>query len=278
MTYDENGNPEPGKTIWDMIAWDVERRKNVSNGRCGRFLGILYIIGLGIAIVGIFLVVYWPGRKGWTVEHGLHTTTFKITGTAKDDGKPSRVWEAADLADPPEQANAFFLTTRMERVPNQRFSALCPTIRECTRSENCKSIGLTHARGRQRDGECKRGFCEVPDTWCPLPDERDETSFDVRSIHDLSKISVVIRNTVFFPDATKNITNVNDDVNALKCSYDKSSDSHKWCPVFSMERILNQAGIRGDKEVRDVTLEGSKFFLLTREYGNCLFPVLEFSE
>ena len=260
MAFDENGNLETGKTkcdkIWGMIAWDVKRKKRVSNGRCGRFLGIFHKICFSIDVLLIVLVVYYPGKKGWTVEYGLHTTTFKITGTAKDNGKPPRVWEAADLMDPPEQTNAFFLTTKMERVPNQRFSPSCPTIRTCNGDEDCKSIGLNHARGRQHDGECKRGFCEVPGTWCPLPDERDETSFDVRSIHDLSKINVVIRNTVFFPDATKNITNVNDDVNALKCSYDKSSDTHKWCPVFSIERILNQAGVIGSNEIRDLTLEG----------------------
>ena len=265
MAFDENGNPTAGETkcnkCFDFIAWDVERKKKVSNGCCGRFLGILYTILLIGAVVGIVLVVYYPGKTGWTVEYGLHTTTFKITGTAKDNGKPPRVWEAADLADPPEQANDFFLTTKMERVPNQKFSPLCSTTRKCIRDEDCKSIGLTRARGRQRDGECVLGgFCMVPDTWCPLPDERDETSFDVRSIQDLSNINVVIRNTVFFPNAVKNITNVNSNANEFKCSYDMSSDTKKWCPVFSLKRILNQAGIRGDKEIREVTLEGSRFF------------------
>ena len=238
----------------DSCIYDVERKKKVTNRRCGIFLCGFY----ALLFIGAFLampLMVFVGKKGWTVEHGLHTTTFKITGTAKDNRKPPRVWEAADLEDPPEQSNAFFLTTKMERVPNQKFQSLCSTNRKCIRDEDCKSIGLNRARGRQRDGECVLGgFCMVPDTWCPLPDDQDETSFDVRSIQDLSKISVVIRNTVFFPKAKKNITNVNADVNDFNCTYNKGSD--KWCPVFTMNRILNEVGIKGEQAIHNVVEEG----------------------
>ena len=206
--------------LWGAIQWEVNRKKKLGNIYCGLFLRIFYIICVIGAVTGIVLVVFYPGKKGWTKEHGKHTTTFKITGTASISGKTPGIWDAADLEDPPEQTNAFFLTTKIQRVPNQRFNSSCFTNRACKHDGDCKDIGIHHIRGRQQDGKCALGgYCVVRNTWCPLPEEEEnKTNIDTRFVRDLSGISIVIRNTAFFSTAKFNVTNMLHDKHDLECT------------------------------------------------------------
>ena len=252
------------ETVEDLVAWKVQRTKKLTNRRCGLCLGIFYTICVIVAVAAIVLVVYYPGKKGWTKEHGQHTTTFKITGTANISGSSSGIWEAADLEDPPEQTDALFLGTKIQHVPNQRFRTLCYTNRSCSSDEDCKDIGLHYRKEQHHDGECMPGgYCVVHNTWCPLPDEGEghQTNVHVRLIRDLSNIRIIIRDTVFFLKAEKNITNVVNDTNNFDCEYDKSSEIYKWCPVFTVTRILDDAGVTGAHKIGSIMKEGRKISL-----------------
>lgn len=266
MTVEEvDTPPESSYTCGEnLCVWEVKRKKKVTNKPCGKFLCSLYFFLLLGALAFIILVVYGPGKKGWTEYHGLHTTTFKVSGTAEDDNTPI-IWDAADLADPPEQASTLFMTTNLWRIRNQTFNEFCPTSRQCEHDEDCKDIGFHIPGGKQHDGICgNRRICEVHDTWCPFPEEEYRKNLDFHVIKDLSNIKVTIRNTVFFLDGkkniAKNITNVDSDVRDLTCEHD--SGDNKWCPVFTMKKILSEAGISDDQGIQNIINEGMKSIVL----------------
>ena len=248
----------------DEIEWAVSRKKKLTNHRCGLFLDIFYIICVFGAVAATFGVVIYPGKKGWTKEHGQHTTTFKITGTANISGSSSGIWEAADLEDPLEQTEALFLSTKIQHLPSQSFRPLCSTKRRCIHPEDCKDIGIHYRNEQRRDGECgANGYCVVHSTWCPFPEEYEgnQTNVHERWIRDLSNIRITIRDTVFFSKARKNITNVISDTNNFDCEYDKSSEIYKWCPVFTVTAILDRAGIKGAHKIGSIMKKGMKFLL-----------------
>ena len=165
---------------------------------------------------------------------------------------------------PPQENNAFFVTTNVIITPNQTQGS-CPEApnvpgARCKPANNtCKSgqslplgHGVNTGKCVKNDAVGEIDTCEIL-AWCPV--ERDVQPLRNRGLLEASKeFTVLIKNHIEFPAYGKRRSNILDSSNQSylqSCLYDVESDP--FCPVFRLETIVTLAG----ENYTDVAVNGT---------------------
>ncbi|XP_067944473.1 P2X purinoceptor 4-like [Watersipora subatra] len=188
--------------------------------------------------------------------------TTKLKGVAFSDSKLTpkerRLWDAADLRIPSQEANSFFVTTNFIVTDNQVHSQ-CSSQRDvstkCLTDDNCWPAGEPyHKVNGMSIGKCNKTtrYCMV-EAWCPSEDETLPNNGTKSVLNYIHNFTVFIKNHVYFPHFDKGRSNLIESVSYDKlsngCRYDPDNDP--YCPIFRIQTIAGMADRKSQKADHD---------------------------
>ncbi|KAL5017512.1 hypothetical protein ScPMuIL_007101 [Solemya velum] len=236
-----------------FFEYDTPRIVHIRSKKVGvinRFLQ-LCIIGY---VIG-FAIVFKKGYQDFDDVQSAVTT--KVKGVAltnsSDPGLQLRIWDVSDYIVPPQENNAFFVTTNLIITENQT-QGTCdedPTIPgvNCTgRPEICNEpspiIGHGIFTGHCIPSNYSAGtdVCEVY-AWCPV--ENGMRKSPSPPVLEASKnFTVFVKNNIEFPKfgvKRRNILGFENDTELQNCRYNPADPQNRFCPIFILDDIIRRA-------------------------------------
>ncbi|PAA87483.1 hypothetical protein BOX15_Mlig018619g2 [Macrostomum lignano] len=209
-----------------------------------QLLIIAYVIG--------WVVVYKKGYQDFDDVVSGVTTKVKgvqytnLTGTSIG----ARIWDVADYVVPPQENNAFFITTNAVVTRDQTQGACDedPSVAPCFSDADCPAGKPQMLGNGVNTGRCvpssqapNKTSCEIL-AWCPV--EVDQLPAGGTMFPEAVNFTVLIKDSIEFPLFGVKRRNVLDYYNSSQlqnCVYNPDTDM--YCPVFRIGDILKLAGI-----------------------------------
>ncbi|ESP00966.1 hypothetical protein LOTGIDRAFT_207736 [Lottia gigantea] len=235
-----------------FFEYDTPRIVHIRSKKVGvinRFLQICiisYIIG--------FAIVYKKGYQEFDDVNSAVTTKLKgvaLTNLTDEEGiNGTRVWDVADYVIPPQENNAFFVTTNLIVTPAQQ-QDICeesPSVEDgiCSPSKPCiPNTPVVNGNGI-KTGECIKSsrnesvnVCMIY-AWCPV--EKDAKPAEPVLLAS-QNFTVFIKNNIKFPKfnvSRRNLPDSASDTFLQSCRYANDAEN-KTCPIFQLAQIVGSA-------------------------------------
>ncbi|RWR99873.1 P2X purinoceptor 4-like protein [Dinothrombium tinctorium] len=249
----------------DFLEYQTPKIVHIKDKR----IGVLNrFIQLSIVLYVICYAIVW--KKGYQeFDYVESSVTSKVKGVAftnfsEDQFKHfinesmreyyNRVWDVSDYIVPPEENNAFFVTTNLIITPNQKLG-ICPED-PSLKTAHCDPLNNTCVDGKTdlfgngaQTGECVLSdreesvhVCQIR-AWCPV--ERDELPLKNKTalLAGTKNSTVLIKNSIKFSKfgvSLRNILKTTNETYLKKCRYNAFTDPQ--CPVFVLNDIVKAAG------------------------------------
>ncbi|XP_064392414.1 P2X purinoceptor 4-like isoform X2 [Halichondria panicea] len=252
-----------GSVLATAVEYDTPKIVHIKNKKVGILnrlvqLGILaYVIVYGIVLqkgyqkTGPVSSVVTTKVKGASVYNGTEDyTQHCIDG----EGLSTAPWDVGDLIIPPEQPNSFFVMTNTWITCNQTWGQ-CPespsvTDAPCKNDSDCAEYKGKVLKGGNGPvtGRCVfdsysgEQLCEIT-AWCPTESENKSITKSGPKI-DIREFTVLVKNSVEFPtfntgDRKRNILDNVNETFIKNCVHNDSSLNGLYCPIFSLEQIVD---------------------------------------
>jgi len=156
-----------------------------------------------------------------------------------------RVWDITDLAVPPVENSAFFVTTNLVITPNQTRGE-CPELHDilpCRSDLDCKQFLTSGQAHGIPTGICNKTTesC-ILSAWCPLEEDVLPLGPNRAVLEGSKYFTVLIKNMVKFPKFNVRRHNIQDWQNSSYLATCHNSEDQPFCPIFTLGHILEAAG------------------------------------
>ncbi|KAH3891861.1 hypothetical protein DPMN_015971 [Dreissena polymorpha] len=259
-----------GRVFSLFFEYDTPRIVHIRSKKVGVINRLLQLCIVGY-VIG-YAIIYQKGYQDFDNVQGAITTklkgvaqTFNLSG----DGK-NRTWDVNDYVVPPQENNAFFVTTNVIVTPRQQMGLCEEDINvvgaNCTDDPSIcvKDQPLMTGDGYMT-GECINssrypGFkvCQVQ-AWCPT--ENGNLSAPRPPVIGVAEnFTVLIKNNIEFPKfgiKRRNSPNNKDNSYLQNCRYNIDLDPQ--CPVFKLGTIVSASNIRS---FDDIAVQGGVIQIL----------------
>ncbi|XP_059179557.1 P2X purinoceptor 4-like isoform X2 [Physella acuta] len=222
---------------------------------------IAYVIG--------YAIVYKKGYQEFDDVQSAVTTKVKGIVFSNYSHLPDigmRTWDVADYVIPPQENSAFFVMTNVVPTLNQTQSYCSedPTIQDvqCKTDSDCERIkgyimpgGNGPITGKCVNSTGHNKTCEIFG-WCPVENPALYKNLTEPILAGSQNFTVFIKNNIEFPKFKVMRRNVLDfytsDADLGNCRWNRSDSKGKYCPIFVLDDIANDAGVKYD----DLTIQG----------------------
>ncbi|XP_052248401.1 P2X purinoceptor 4-like isoform X3 [Dreissena polymorpha] len=260
-----------GRVFSLFFEYDTPRIVHIRSKKVGVINRLLQLCIVGY-VIG-YAIIYQKGYQDFDNVQGAITTklkgvaqTFNLSG----DGK-NRTWDVNDYVVPPQENNAFFVTTNVIVTPRQQMGLCEEDINvvgaNCTDDPSIcvKDQPLMTGDGYMT-GECINssrypGFkvCQVQ-AWCPT--ENGNLSAPRPPVIGVAEnFTVLIKNNIEFPKfgiKRKNIIGFIDSSELKTCRFIRNDPKYKFCPIFYLHDIVEYA----DTTFSDIAVKGGVIQIL----------------
>lgn len=244
-----------------FFEYDTPKIVHINSKKVGivnriiQFAVIAYIIG--------WAIIWKRGYQDF--DDGISSVTSKVKGVAFTNFSQfpelsDRIWDVADYVVPPQENNAFFITTNVIITKNQS-QTTCdedPNIPDarCTSNDDCPAMEVVTNGNGVKTGNCidstqepGQKVCEIY-AWCPV--EVDRLPWKDKPMIDPTNFTVLIKNNVEFPKfkvKRRNIV-IKNKTYLQSCQYDPVDDP--YCPIFRIGKIAELA----DENIVEMGVKG----------------------
>lgn len=250
------------RTLDLFLHYETLKIVDIKNRKVGLLFRLIQAVILTY-VIG-YVIIY---KKGYQ-EHDtvISTVSTKLKGSDYVDFKNYsnlfngiQIFDPTDYVIPPQETDAFFVTTNMVITPNQTQGKCAEDIKFkhnwCNNDNDClPALKMVKQGNGVRTGKCVRWpakpstkVCEIYG-WCPT--EVDSLPMPVQGFSDkvalldfAKDFTVLIKNQINFPKfkvQRQNIIGYKSRNAFKKCIYHK--DENKQCPIFRLKDILKYAG------------------------------------
>eukprot|EP00049_Salpingoeca_infusionum_P019295 m.361227 g.361227 ORF g.361227 m.361227 type:complete len:431 (+) comp19430_c0_seq1:93-1385(+) len=261
-----------GGAVLGFFEYDTLKTVHITNHKVGLLYRLLQLFIIGY-IVGY--AILWD--KGYQKTDSAVSSIFsKVKGvgiTCNDlslkyweleecaNRSAIQVWDVADYVVPSQESNAFFIITNSLETKNQTQRpqgwAEDPLARTsgsdrtyiCESDADCTPHRFSASRNGAVSGTCNTDIkrCDVYG-WGPVELSKDDDLTQelgyARQMPMVENFTVFIKNNILFPEFKEKFGNTglgNNSAEYLKsCLWDP--EDNKFCPVFRIGSILNEAG------------------------------------
>ncbi|XP_028400560.1 P2X purinoceptor 4-like isoform X1 [Dendronephthya gigantea] len=275
-----------------VLEYDTNKIVHIKSKKVGLINRIIQLAIIGY-VIG-YVIIYEKGYQSFDVGLSSVTTKLKGTALTNlsinfpvniSNGIESsklfdgpRIWDSSDYVIPPEENDAVFVMTNMIITPRQK-QGMCPeddqyTMARCYSDANCTKgeevitghgvmTGRCIAPDRQRSDRGNYNVCEIY-SWCPveydkLPMPGTNSGNPLRNdtclLDSAINFTILIKNTVQFPEFGVRVRNINDKQNKTyltRCHY-SSSKENRLCPIISLKTIFDEIS---DTAFEDACIKG----------------------
>ncbi|ELU13670.1 hypothetical protein CAPTEDRAFT_169132 [Capitella teleta] len=244
------------RAIGVFFEYDTPKIVHIRSKKVGVINRLIQIVILTY-IIG-YAIVYQKGYQDF--ENVESAATIKVKGVLYPDSKKlnvsipgvtDRIWDAADYVVPPQENDAFFVTTNVVFTRQEQGSCSeDPTMPDviCNSTKDCPAGESVVNGNGVRTGQCTNfnetlKTCEIY-AWCPV--ENDTLPLkDKALLEDSKKFTVLIKNNIEFPKFKVQRRNILDDQDPeylQSCRYNSKSETDRLCPIFELGVIVSEAG------------------------------------
>ncbi|XP_064619728.1 P2X purinoceptor 4-like isoform X2 [Lineus longissimus] len=255
-----------------FFEYDTPRMVHINSKKIGVVNRIIQLAIIGY-IIG-WAIIYKKGYQEF--DPVISSATAKLKGVVYTNvtDRPAigaRIWDMADYVVPPQENNAFFVTTNVIITKNQS-QGECPedpNIQDswCESDADCPLLTAVDNGNGVRTGECVnstlkpiRKVCKIY-AWCPV--ENDTLPSPKSPLINPENFTVLIKNSIQFPlfkVKRRNILTTNQTY-LQKCHFDPHTD--KYCPIFVLGDMIRIA----DQDVVKMAVKGGVMGILI--FWNC---------
>jgi P2X purinoceptor 4 len=255
------------RIVDSVLEYETPKVVHISNKTVGFINRSIQLIV--VAYIALYVIWWEKGYQEFDAAVSASTTKLKgISLTNFSDLNISihggfdglRLWDVADYVVPPQENDAFFLTTNIVITPQQK-QGKCPedpTVyqAQCTDDSQCQ-FGTPFATGNGvKTGKCVQSdqnktvkTCEIF-AWCPV--EVDQLPIEGKAmLADSKDFTVLIKNYVEFPkfQVKRNILDKQTKQYLRTCRYNRSDEFDKYCPIISIGTIVREAGVLNYEDI-----------------------------
>lgn len=245
------------KAFAAFVEYDTPKIVHIQSKKVGFINRVLQAAIITYIVV---YVIWW--KKGYQeFDKVVSATTTKLKGiavtnctelniTVPGGVNGTRIWDVADYVVPPQENDAFFVTTNIIITTSQT-QGVCPeapSVSGCSTDADCPAGTAVAVGDGVRTGRCVQSdvdptlkACEII-AWCPV--ERDQLPLPDRALlEDSQHFTVLIKNYIEFPKFHKKRRNILDTQNETylsNCRYNSQSDVDSLCPIFVLGDIVKE--------------------------------------
>eukprot|EP00045_Choanoeca_perplexa_P015391 m.192992 g.192992 ORF g.192992 m.192992 type:complete len:448 (-) comp16971_c0_seq4:56-1399(-) len=254
--------------LGSLFEYDTLKTVHIKSKRVGMIFRLLQLAILGY-VVG-YGIVYQKGYQ--ERDSAVSSVTSKVKGVAvtcenltissmsECQADDIRVWDTSDYVVPPQENDAFFLISNSVQTRNQS-----QRPEGWLEDVNASTVGSTRTYTCDTDTDCPEfapsrngalnGVCGSNKRcmiygWGPVEESYADDLAEVpgypRHMPAVKNFTVFIKNTIFFPrfNAKFGNTGLGNDTKAYQRSCLWNTGDDRFCPVFRIEDMLTQAGIK----------------------------------
>ncbi|TPP63839.1 P2X purinoceptor 4 [Fasciola gigantica] len=245
-----------GRGLAMLFEYETPKLVQISNLKIGVAHRIIQLI---ILIYVVCWVLMYEKAYQYNDEAKCAVTT-KVKGVGFTDaenipGIGKRSWDIADYIIPPLENNAFFVATNLIVTPKQKLGKCAEHIHvpgtSCASDNDCNPKEIVHIGNGVHTGHCllepgkPEGVCEIH-SWCPLENDSLPLGPKTYMFPMVQNYTLLIKNDITFEKFgvhRRNILPWSSKRFLRSCTYDKNHEEYKYCPIFKLSTIFEEAGV-----------------------------------
>ncbi|XP_074643920.1 P2X purinoceptor 4-like isoform X2 [Tubulanus polymorphus] len=252
-----------------LFEYDTPKIVHINSKKVGVVNRLIQLAVIGY-IIGWVIII----NRGYQAsDTPISSTTTKLKGVVyTNTSNMQRIWDVADYVVPPQENEAFFVTTDAI-ITNNQSQTTCPEdytmIGVLCDPENPHDVcqpntAVTNGNG-VKTGNCVKSdvnetvyVCEIH-AWCPVEVDKPPGR---KPLLNVSDFTVLIKNNVEFASFNVKRRNIINDTKdwLKKCHYDPNDELHKYCPIFRLGDIVRLAG----DDITEMSLKGGVVAIIIR--------------